>query len=146
MYDASACWCSLCFVPVCEGDITLSRSSTNESCGQRLGFASIRNIQEGRRGQTSNISGPRSRMQSIERFLPSPPGAFLLSSNHPFSAKTTQILMEKGLLPRLIQVLGAEDRTLRLSSLWAFKNLLLRTLLETKKTIMGYLKWSELTR
>ncbi|KAG9226457.1 hypothetical protein CCMSSC00406_0003336 [Pleurotus cornucopiae] len=56
------------------------------------------------------------------------------------------ILMEKGLLPRLIQVLGAEDRTLRLSSLWAFKNLLLRTLLETKKTIMGYLKWSELTR
>lgn len=54
--------------------------------------------------------------------------------------------MEKGLLPRLIQVLGAEDRTLRLSSLWAFKNLLLRTLLETKKTIMGYLKWSELTR
>ncbi|KAF4608317.1 hypothetical protein EYR40_000661 [Pleurotus pulmonarius] len=56
------------------------------------------------------------------------------------------ILMDKGLLPRLIQVLGAEDPTLRLSSLWAFKNLLLRTPLETKKTIMGYLKWSELAR
>lgn len=52
--------------------------------------------------------------------------------------------MEQGLVARLIQLLGTEDPDLRLSSLWAFKNLLNKTALDLKQKVMSQLGWSEL--
>lgn len=45
-------------------------------------------------------------------------------------------------MPRLVELLrGSEDQELRLSALWAVKNLLRKTSSETKSGIMGCLGW-----
>lgn len=48
-------------------------------------------------------------------------------------------------MARLVQLLTTEDPDLRLSSLWAVKNLLNRTTLELKQEVMSQLGWGELS-
>ncbi|KAJ7590838.1 ARM repeat-containing protein [Mycena floridula] len=55
------------------------------------------------------------------------------------------IYLEQGLMPRLVQLLGNGDSTLRLSALWAVKNLLRKTSLETKREVMEQLGWTRLS-
>lgn len=57
------------------------------------------------------------------------------------NADRYQIYLEQGLMPRLVQLLGSGDPTLRLSSLWAVKNLLRKTSTETKRDVMSHLGW-----
>ncbi|KAJ6617124.1 armadillo-type protein [Mycena sp. CBHHK59/15] len=54
------------------------------------------------------------------------------------------IYLDLGLMPRLVQVLGCGDPTLRLSALWAVKNLLRKTSGETKRDVMNHLGWQRL--
>ncbi|KAJ6562233.1 armadillo-type protein [Mycena capillaripes] len=54
------------------------------------------------------------------------------------------IYLDLGLMPRLVKLLGGEDPTLRLSSLWAVKNLLSKTSGETKRDVMQCLGWGRL--
>ncbi|SJL09728.1 uncharacterized protein ARMOST_13109 [Armillaria ostoyae] len=56
------------------------------------------------------------------------------------------VYLDQGLLPRLIQLLGSGDPTLRLSALWAIKNLLRKTSLEIKKEVMNQIGWPQLSR
>jgi len=53
--------------------------------------------------------------------------------------------LEQGLMPRLVQLIGCDDSTLRLSALWAVKNLLRKTSLETKQDVMKQLGWKQLS-
>ncbi|KAJ7080440.1 ARM repeat-containing protein [Mycena epipterygia] len=55
------------------------------------------------------------------------------------------IYLDLGLMPRLVQLLGGGDATLRLSALWAVKNLLSKTSGETKRDVMQCLGWTRLT-
>lgn len=48
-------------------------------------------------------------------------------------------------MPRLVQLLAMDDPELRLNSLWAFKNLLRKTTLETKQKVMSQLSWRDLS-
>ncbi|KAK7042068.1 ARM repeat-containing protein [Favolaschia claudopus] len=54
------------------------------------------------------------------------------------------IYLDLGLMPRLVKVLGGGDPTLRLSALWAVKNLLSKTSGETKRDVMQCLGWGRL--
>ncbi|KAJ7109549.1 armadillo-type protein [Mycena crocata] len=54
------------------------------------------------------------------------------------------IYLDQGLMPRLVKLLGGSDATLRLSSLWAVKNLLSKTSGETKRDVMQCLGWARL--
>ncbi|KAK0479999.1 armadillo-type protein [Armillaria novae-zelandiae] len=56
------------------------------------------------------------------------------------------VYLKEGLLPRLIQFLGSGDPTLRLSALWAIKNLLRKTSLGIKKDVMNQIGWPQLSR
>lgn len=57
----------------------------------------------------------------------------------------TQIYLSQGLMPRLVQLLDpAGDPNLRLSALWAVKNLLRKSSVETKRDVMGALGWGYL--
>jgi len=47
-------------------------------------------------------------------------------------------------MPRLMQLLHSGDSALRLSALWAVKNLLRKTSSETKRDVMNHLGWQEL--
>ena len=53
--------------------------------------------------------------------------------------------LEQGLMPRLVQLLGSSDSTLRLNALWAIKNLVRKTTLETKRDVMRQLGWAQLS-
>ncbi|KAJ6523494.1 ARM repeat-containing protein [Mycena vulgaris] len=55
------------------------------------------------------------------------------------------IYLDLGIMPRLVQLLGGGDATLRLSALWAVKNLLSKTSGETKRDVMQCLGWPRLT-
>lgn len=58
----------------------------------------------------------------------------------------SQIFLDQGLMPRLVQLLQhSGDPTLRLSALWAVKNLLRKTSPETKRDVMSHLGWRGLT-
>ncbi|KAJ7238127.1 ARM repeat-containing protein [Mycena haematopus] len=54
------------------------------------------------------------------------------------------IYLDLGLMPRLVKLLSGGDPTLRLSSLWAVKNLLSKTSGETKRDVMQCLGWGRL--
>ncbi|KAJ7722363.1 ARM repeat-containing protein [Mycena metata] len=54
------------------------------------------------------------------------------------------IYLDLGLMPRLVKLLGSGDATLRLSALWAVKNLLGKTSGETKRDVMQCLGWPRL--
>ncbi|KAF9458852.1 hypothetical protein BDZ94DRAFT_1300951 [Collybia nuda] len=56
------------------------------------------------------------------------------------------IFLEKGLMPRLMKILGMGEPTLKLSALWAIKNLLRKSSVETKKDVMRSLGWDQLIR
>jgi hypothetical protein len=49
-------------------------------------------------------------------------------------------------MPRLIHLLGFDDVRLRLTSLWAIKNMLRKTSLETKRDMLNTLGPSELSQ
>lgn len=53
--------------------------------------------------------------------------------------------MEDGLVDRLVQLLHTQDSDLRLNSLWAVKNLLRKTTIETKQRVMIQLGWPDLS-
>ncbi|KAJ7080182.1 armadillo-type protein [Mycena belliarum] len=55
------------------------------------------------------------------------------------------IYLDLGLMPRLVQLLQGRDPTLRLSALWAVKNLLSKSSGETKRDVMQCLGWGRLT-
>jgi hypothetical protein len=55
-----------------------------------------------------------------------------------------KIFLDQGLVPRLVRVLAMDDPTLRVSALWAVKNLLKKTSTETKKDVMRCLTWEAL--
>ncbi|KAJ7059726.1 ARM repeat-containing protein [Mycena amicta] len=54
--------------------------------------------------------------------------------------------LSDGLVPRLVKLVSGEDATLRLSSLWAMKNLLHKSSYETKRDIMQSFGWGRLVR
>jgi hypothetical protein len=56
----------------------------------------------------------------------------------------SQIYLDLGLVPRLVKLLSGGDPTLRLSALWAVKNLLSKTSGETKRDVMQCLGWGQL--
>jgi hypothetical protein len=51
------------------------------------------------------------------------------------------MFLDQDLVPRLVTVLGMDDPALRVSALWALKNLLRKTSIETKKDVMRCLEW-----
>ncbi|KDR69187.1 hypothetical protein GALMADRAFT_160499 [Galerina marginata CBS 339.88] len=56
------------------------------------------------------------------------------------------IYLEQKLMPRLVYILReSDDPSLRLNALWAVKNLVRKTSTETKRDIMSYLGWQELS-
>ncbi|KAJ7231249.1 armadillo-type protein [Mycena rebaudengoi] len=54
------------------------------------------------------------------------------------------IYLDMGLMPRLVQLLGCGDAGLRLSALWAVKNVLRKTSGETKRDVMNHLGWARM--
>ena len=56
-----------------------------------------------------------------------------------------QIYLEENLMPRLIYIMKESgDPSLRLSALWAVKNVLRKTSTETKRDVMSHLGWPHL--
>lgn len=55
-----------------------------------------------------------------------------------------KIMLADGLLPRLMQLSRIEDHEIRVSVLWALKNLLCKSSLSTKRTVMTHLEWTHL--
>ncbi|KAH0826931.1 ARM repeat-containing protein [Lanmaoa asiatica] len=56
-----------------------------------------------------------------------------------------KVMLADGLLPRLMQLARMEDQDIRVSVLWALKNLLCKSSLATKQMVMTHLGWSHLT-
>lgn len=56
-----------------------------------------------------------------------------------------QVLLEQGVIPRLVQLLHMDEQALRLNALWAFKNLLYKSDLGLKQRVMNAIGWMELT-
>ncbi|KIJ59697.1 hypothetical protein HYDPIDRAFT_162060 [Hydnomerulius pinastri MD-312] len=54
------------------------------------------------------------------------------------------IMLSDGLLPRLLRLFEVDDREIRVSVLWALKNLLGKSNLPTKAAVMAHLKWPRL--
>ncbi|KAF7319164.1 hypothetical protein HMN09_00252900 [Mycena chlorophos] len=54
--------------------------------------------------------------------------------------------LSDGLVPRLVKLVNGDDPTLRLSSLWAMKNLLHKSSYETKRDVMASFGWGRLVR
>lgn len=54
-------------------------------------------------------------------------------------------MLADGLLSRLMQLSTMEDQEIRVSVLWALKNLLCKSSLATKRTVMTHLGWTHLT-
>lgn len=54
------------------------------------------------------------------------------------------MLLEKGLLPRLVQLLHSGEANLRLNALWATKNLLYHASSEIKRRVMNTIGWPDL--
>ncbi|KAF7308047.1 hypothetical protein MKEN_01167000 [Mycena kentingensis (nom. inval.)] len=54
--------------------------------------------------------------------------------------------LSEGLVSRLVKLVGGDDATLRLSSLWAMKNLLHKSTYETKRAVMQSFGWARLVR
>ncbi|KAI6124717.1 ARM repeat-containing protein [Pisolithus croceorrhizus] len=54
------------------------------------------------------------------------------------------VMLEDGLLPRLMQLFGMENQEIRVSVLWAMKNLLAKSVSRMKDTVMQHLGWSHL--
>jgi hypothetical protein len=74
-----------------------------------------------------------------------------LDLTHPYRINSDavillQIFLEKGLMERLMKVLDMGEPTLKVSALWAVKNLLRKSSVETKKDVMRSLGWERLTR
>ncbi|KAF8065401.1 armadillo-type protein [Lyophyllum atratum] len=57
-----------------------------------------------------------------------------------------QVLLDDGLMPRLVEIVGYEEAALRTSALWAVKNLLCRSEVGTKRGVMGELGWGRVVR
>ncbi|KII88263.1 hypothetical protein PLICRDRAFT_41422 [Plicaturopsis crispa FD-325 SS-3] len=55
-----------------------------------------------------------------------------------------QNMIAQGLLPRLQQLLNSSDPSLRLNALWAFKNLVRRATIETKRNVTDQIGWVKL--
>lgn len=55
------------------------------------------------------------------------------------------VFLEKGLMKRLVRVMRMDDPALRVSALWAVKNLLRRTSSETKRDVMRCLGWERIS-
>ncbi|OBZ65761.1 Acetolactate synthase, mitochondrial [Grifola frondosa] len=53
-------------------------------------------------------------------------------------------LLEKGVLERLVQLIGSGDSGLKLNALWAIKNLLYKSNVEVKRKVMNAIGWHEL--
>ncbi|KAI0636599.1 ARM repeat-containing protein [Trametes polyzona] len=53
-------------------------------------------------------------------------------------------LLEQGVIPRLVQLLHAEDKELRLNALWAFKNLLYKAPPDLKQEVMNTISREEI--
>ncbi|KAG6901049.1 hypothetical protein C0995_001448, partial [Termitomyces sp. Mi166 len=51
------------------------------------------------------------------------------------------VLLEDGLVERLVEILGYDDAALRVSALWAIKNLLYRSGIELKERVVGEVGW-----
>ncbi|KAI0797444.1 armadillo-type protein [Abortiporus biennis] len=56
------------------------------------------------------------------------------------------LLIEQGVIPRLVQLLHSDDPGLRLNALWAFKNLLYKSNTDLKRKVMDGIEWNELIR
>ncbi|KAG6884081.1 hypothetical protein C0992_007057, partial [Termitomyces sp. T32_za158] len=54
------------------------------------------------------------------------------------------VLLEDGLVERLVEILGYDEPALRVNALWALKNLLYRSELDLKKRIMKEVGWSRI--
>ncbi|GLB39316.1 putative ARM repeat-containing protein [Lyophyllum shimeji] len=57
-----------------------------------------------------------------------------------------QVLLDDGLMRRLVEITRYDDPALRTSALWAVKNLLCRSATQTKRAVMGELGWARLLR
>jgi len=55
------------------------------------------------------------------------------------------VMLEQGLIARLVDLTKSDDRGLRLNALWAFKNLLHKSSSGLKQTVMTALGWSTLS-
>ncbi|KIK78727.1 hypothetical protein PAXRUDRAFT_36581 [Paxillus rubicundulus Ve08.2h10] len=55
-----------------------------------------------------------------------------------------QIMLSDGLLPRLMRLITIDDRDIRVSVLWALKNLSSKSTVTTKSMVMDYLGWNYL--
>lgn len=55
-----------------------------------------------------------------------------------------QSLLEEGVITRLVQLLRADDKELKLDALWAFKNLLYKATPELKREVMSAIGWTEI--
>ena len=49
-------------------------------------------------------------------------------------------------MPRLVQLVGSPDPSLRLNALWALKNLLYKANGEVKRSVMEVVEWPTLAR
>ena len=47
---------------------------------------------------------------------------------------------------RLVELLKSHDAALRLNALWAIKNLLRKTAIDTKRDVMDHLGWRDLSQ
>lgn len=55
-----------------------------------------------------------------------------------------QVLIDQGVIPKLIRLLHSDDPGLRLNAFWAFKNLLFNTTMEVKQQVIAGIGWDEL--
>jgi armadillo repeat-containing protein 8 len=62
-----------------------------------------------------------------------------------FRSLCRQTYLDQGLMPRLIQLMGSDDSSMRLNSLWAVKNLVRKLPVETRQEILEQIGWRRLT-
>ena len=72
----------------------------------------------------------------------SPTLQFLISL---FKKMAVKVMLADGLLSRLMQLSAMEDPEIRVSVLWALKNLLCKSSLDTKRMVMTHLGWIRLS-
>jgi armadillo repeat-containing protein 8 len=57
-----------------------------------------------------------------------------------------EVFLEQGLMPRIVQLLNYGDPAMRVSALWAVKNLVHRSTAEITRNVMDHLGWRSLAR
>lgn len=117
---------------------------TNEHRRHGPRFVGFPAVHEAGRGSPSYARSIGRHLQCARQLFASKNSQYGPMELHPPPDASLQNLLEQGAIARLVQLLHADDKELKLNALWAFKNLLYKATPELKREVMSAIGWTEI--